>query len=128
MKLLRHLVPGFVQRPYRMVQKRLDHLEVAVRCLEMAIDALAVSPKYVPGQDIGFNGQMQRKKVFGEVITAIRFDAIAETGTWLGNTTGYMLSTAGVPVSSCEISPRFHALAKMRLAELNEAHLDLSDS
>jgi hypothetical protein len=128
MSILKHIVPRFVLRPYRDLQRRLDRAELSVRCLEMAVDALVVSPRYVPGDDIGFNGQLQRKRIFGDVTTAMPFDAIVETGTWLGNTTGYMSQTARRTIYSCELSPRFHALAKMRLAGLEQVQLELGDS
>ena len=115
MSILKHLLPDSIQRPYRILQKRLDKLELSVRGLEAAVDALVVSPKYVPGDEIGFNGQSRRKQIFQDLTKAIPFDAIVETGTWLGNSTGYMSQTAGLPVYSCELNPRFHALAKMRL-------------
>ena len=51
-----------------------------------------------------------------------------ETGTWVGNTTGYMATIARKPIYSCELIPRFHALSKMRLRELQELHLEQSDS
>jgi hypothetical protein len=122
------LLPGFLQRAYRTVQKRLDDLEIAVGHLEVAVDAILVNSKYVPGDDIGFNGQRHRKCIFAEITSILAFDAIVETGTWLGDTTAYMAQTARVPVHSCEVSPRFHALAKMRLVDVAGVHLELSDS
>lgn len=52
----------------------------------------------------------QGKRMFWELMAAIPFDAIVETGTWLGDTTGYMAQAARRPVYSCEVNPRFHAL------------------
>src|SRR5204863_9691435 len=97
MSFIKHLVPGFIAERYLTIKQRLHNLEVSVRCLEMAVDAMVVSPKYVPGDDIGFNGQRQRKRIFTDLIATIPFDAIVETGTWLGNTTAYMAQTAGRP-------------------------------
>src|SRR6266436_1598107 len=120
MSIAKHLVPGFIKDRYFHIKKRIESLETSVRCLENAIDAMIVSPKYVPGDDVGFNGQLNRKRIFGDIVSAIPIDAIVETGTWLGNTTGYMATTARKPIYSCELSPRFHALSKMRLRELQE--------
>jgi len=128
MRILKHLVPGFLQQPYRTVQKRLDDLELSMRSLETAVDAIVVNPKYVPGDDIGFNGQRHRKRIFGEILSRVAFDAIVETGTWLGDTTAYMALTARVPVHSCEVNPRFHALARRRLVDVAGVYLELSDS
>jgi hypothetical protein len=61
-------------------------------------------------------------------MAALAPDAIVETGTWLGNTTGYMAETSQAPVYSCDVDPRFHAIAKMRLAQVEGIHLHLSDS
>jgi hypothetical protein len=128
LSILKHLLPDCLQQPYRAVQKRLDDLELSVRGLETAVDAIVVNPKYVPGDDIGFNGQRHRKRIFGEIMSALAFDAMVETGTWLGDTTAYMAQTARVPVHSCEVSPRFHALAQKRLVDVAGVHLELSDS
>jgi len=116
MGIINRLVPTRIQRPYRNLQKRLDRLEVSVSILETAIDALVVKPRYVAGDNAGFNGQLRRKEIFKDIISAVKFDACAETGTWLGDTTAFMSETAKVPTHSCEVNPRFHALAKMRLA------------
>jgi hypothetical protein len=128
MSIAKHLVPGFIKERYFHIKKRIESLETSVRCLENAIDAIVVSPRYVPGDEIGFNGQLYRKRIFGEIISVIPTDVIVETGTWLGNTTGYMATTAHKPIYSCELSPRFHALSKMRLQELQDLHLEQCDS
>jgi hypothetical protein len=128
MSLLRKFLPGFIVNRYFAIQKRLNDLEVATRCLEMAVDALVVHPKYTAADDVGFNGQLHRKRIFTDLISAVPVQAIAETGTWLGNTTAYMAQTGKVPVYSCEVSPRFHALAKIRVADVKNIELQLLDS
>jgi hypothetical protein len=70
MSILKHFLPPFVLRPYRNLQQRLDRVELSVRCLEWALDAMIVSPKYTPADDIGFNGQAHRKRMFSEIISA----------------------------------------------------------
>lgn len=128
MSIAKHVLPGFIKARYLEIKKRLSDLETSVRCLENAIDAMVVSPTYVHADEIGFNGQLYRKRIFTDIISAIPIDAIVETGTWLGNTTGYMATTARKPIFSCELSPRFHALSKMRLQGLQELHLQQCDS
>ena len=128
MSILKQLVPGFVKERYADVKKRLDNLELAVRCLEAAVDGFIVTPRYVSGEEASFNGQVQRKRIFADLISAISFDTIVETGTWLGNTTGYMAEQSRRPVYSCEVNRRFHALAKLRLADLKGIHLEPGDS
>jgi hypothetical protein len=128
MSIVKHLLPGFVKDRYLELKRRLDKLELGVRCLEAAMDGFIVNPKYVPGEEASFNGQRHRKRIFAEVMAALPVDAIVETGTWLGDTTGYMAETARRPVYSCELNRRFHSLAKMRLAGLKEVHLESGDS
>jgi len=128
MKIVKHLAPNFIKRRYLGMQQRLDKLEGSVRNLEAVIDALVVQPSYLSGEDVGFNGQRCRKHIFGDIISAISPDAIVETGTWLGNTTGYMAQTAKRPVYSGELNPRFHAVAKKRLADIKNVRLILKDS
>jgi hypothetical protein len=128
MSLLKKIAPSFIRDRYSNVQARLQNLETAVRHLNTAVDAMLVSPRFVAGDEIGFNGQWHRKAIFKDIISSANFDAIIETGTWLGNTTGFMRLTSGKPVFSCELNPRFHALAKMRLANLDQIHLELKDS
>jgi hypothetical protein len=143
MNLLKKLVPGFIRERYLEIQSRLQKLETSVerldpdvlkdleasvRRLNMAIDVMLVSPEYVPAGDVGFNGQACRKKIFTDIVNAMSPDVIMETGTCLGNTTGYMRQTADRPVYSCELNARLHALARMRLAGMSDVHLELKDS
>jgi len=128
MSLLKKIIPDFLTARYFNIQQRLQKLETSVRHLDTAIDTMLVSPTYQAAPEIGFNGQQHRKQIFTETFKAIAFDAIIETGTWLGNTTGYMRETGGQPVYTCELNPRFFALAKMRLAGLKDIHLELNDS
>jgi hypothetical protein len=61
-----------------------------------------------------FNGQVYRKRIFNELLGAISFDAIVETGSYLGTTTEFFAAT-GLPVYTVEISPRYHSYATRRL-------------
>jgi hypothetical protein len=94
----------------------------------MALDALIISPQYQPGDDVGFNGQRCRKTIFSDILPACSVEVIVETGTWLGNTSGYMAQTSGCPVFSCELDLRFHTLARQRLAGVPNINLEVSDS
>ena len=122
------LVPGAVRRRLLDLKPRLDDLESAVRSLDAVIDALLLSPLYEPGEVVGFNGQLRRKELFADILTAVAIEAIVETGTWLGNTAAYMAETSGRTVYSCEVNPRYHAVARKRLANVSGVHLELSDS
>ena len=128
MSLIKRFLPRFVLKPYRDLAKRIERMELSVHRLEIALDALIVSPKYVPDNVVAFNGQSQRKRIFADIVSAVPFDAIVETGTCLGDTTRYMSQTTRHPVYSCELNQTFYTLAKMRLAGLTNIHLELTDS
>src|SRR3954453_3670386 len=103
MSIAKHLVPRPLAHRYLDIKRRLDRLELSVRGLETALDALLVNPKYVGREDVGFNGQLRRTELFKEIISIVQPEAVVETGTWIGNTTGYMAETARLPVYSCEV-------------------------
>lgn len=93
----------------------------------MAVNLLVRRTKYVPSDENGFNGQVVRKQIFRELMT-LRFDAIVETGTFMGSTTGYMSEISGLPVQSCEARRLFHLAAKSRLSRFHNIRLVQSDS
>ena len=123
-RFIRHLV---VDREGALAH-RLACLEASNRCLQIALDGMLVSPKYVAADDVGFNGQARRKQIFNEILAVAPLDAIVETGTCLGDTTGYMALTSELPVHTCDLNPRFHALAKLRLSDIDQVNLNLTDS
>ena len=96
--------------------------------LETAVDCLIETPEYIASDDYGFNGQRYRKKIFKDLLKELNFNLIIETGTWIGNTTGYMAENSNLQVYSCEINKRFHSLAKLRLKHLDNISLTLDDS
>jgi hypothetical protein len=65
-----------------------------------------------------FNGQVFRQRIFSEIISALPFDAIVETGTYHGTTTVYLAAT-GLPVLTVETNPRFHAYSALRFRREN---------
>jgi hypothetical protein len=112
----------------RRSSRKKQELKARLSNLETVVDCLLSSPRWSDSEEVGFNGQAHRKAIFGDIIKAIKFDAILETGTWIGNTTGYMRKTSGLPVYTCEINQRFHSLAKMRLQEIPDITFALGDS
>ena len=110
------------------VLRRYEALLLRVTNLETAWDCLVESPQYVDAPDVGFNGQQHRKLIFRELLNSFHFEAILETGTWIGNTTGYLARAANLPVYTCELNQRFHALAKMRLQGVPNVVFERSDS
>jgi hypothetical protein len=138
MSLVKRVAPAATKEYFGRIQQRLDKLEQqsaliaaqqqTIGMLYATIDAITSLPRYAPGDDVGFNGQSFRKKIFQEIVAAVPFVAIVETGTWYGGTTGYMASTARLPVFSCELNPRFHAIARQVLVDFPGITLRLSDS
>jgi hypothetical protein len=115
---------SWVQRRW---QRHRD-LEIRVNALETAVGHLCAGRGYADSPDVGLNGQRARKKIFSDIGSTFRFDAVIETGTWMGDTTGYLATTMRAPVHSCELHVVPHAVAKMRLANLPDVHLARSDS
>jgi hypothetical protein len=106
---------------FRDVINRLNDLEVAVR-------VLTESPAYEPGDTIGLNGSMSRKRLFEELVQTFDFSFVIETGTYLGDSTGYFADASKLPVCSSEIKPMLHSLAKVRLKGRSGIRLVRSDS
>jgi hypothetical protein len=99
-----------------------------VSALEMAFSLMLDSPRFVPGETAGFNAQRHRKKVFVDLLGAFNFAEIVETGTFVGDTTGYLATTAPARVFTCETSPTFLSLARSRLNGLPHIRFTLGDS
>lgn len=112
-------------RKFQKLRSRVSDLEVAVDCL---IGCLTNNPKWVESEEIGFNGQKHRKLIFQDLLEAFNFDAIIETGTWIGDTTEYMAHSSNLPVYSCELNKLSNSLAKIRLQDIPNITLALSDS
>ena len=96
--------------------------------LETSIRILANSPSYSHVDGAGFNGQSGRKKIFLDLLKKYNFSCLVETGTYLGDTAGYMSETSGLPVYSCELNKNLYSLAKMRLREFSSISLYNLDS
>lgn len=99
-----------------------------VNDLETGIRVLVDSPSYVHDQKAGFNGVGGRKRIFRELLDKYDFHHIVETGTYLGDTSGYMAATSGKPVFTCELNPSLYRLAKMRLKDIPSVRLHNMDS
>jgi len=75
-----------------------------------------------------FNRQPGRQKLFLDLVRAIRFDEIVETGTFRGDTTAFMASRSGLSVFSSEASPRHFGYSQARFAFDRRVHVVHSDS
>ncbi len=121
-------MPSEVKDYLNETRSRLERLEFKVNSLETTLDLLIDNPKYVSSDEIGFNGQAIRKKIFNDLLSTFNFDFLAETGTWTGNTTGYMAEVSRLPVLTTELDHRYHSVAKTRLADFDNIRLEELDS
>ena len=99
---------------------------VRLRAIESAFSVLATDSKY-ENDESSFNQQVIRRGTTTRILSAMKPSVIVETGTFLGNTTGY-LAKFGVPVVSSEISAPLFFAAKQRLSDLSNISLRLCDS
>jgi protein-L-isoaspartate O-methyltransferase len=126
--IIKCLLPKFIRQRWEYINKQVDQLNYRVINLERSLDTIILSPKYIPSESAGFNGQLGRKAIFQESFKAGSIEAIVETGTYMGNTAGYMAETTGLLVHTCELNNRFHEIAKKRLAEVSNVRFYLIDS
>ena len=75
-----------------------------------------------------FNGQERRRELVAELLRAIEFRAIVETGTFTGATTSHLRAVSRLPVYSVESESRFHHHARFRLRRDPGVHLTLGDT
>lgn len=110
------------------LHQTVGQLQASVRHLETAVDILIGDRQCIEEGRTGFNGQQHRKRIFEDLIRAVGFEAIIETGTGFGHTTSFMAEAAGLPVHTCETNRRFSALAAMRLQNMPGVTVEHSDS
>lgn len=103
-------------------------LKRRVGALENVIENLLAEEEYVPDPMRALNGQLGRQQIFETIIGDSRIEAIVETGTYLGDTAGWMHEVSRLPVYTSEINRHFHLLAKRRLAAYKDIHLVHGDS
>jgi hypothetical protein len=120
-KFNKFLFPLYAYRQYKELWDRLFNMEDA---LNWVIN----SPGYEASDDTGFNGQHFRKQIFEELVNTCHFDAILETGTYTGNTTGYLAKTSNLPVYTSELNKWYYDIAQMRLKEFTNIHYSFGDS
>jgi hypothetical protein len=75
-----------------------------------------------------FNGQSGRQKLFLDLMRAIRFDEIVETGTFRGDTAAFMALRSGLPVFTSESSPRHYGYSRTRFVLDPKVRVAFSDS
>ena len=99
-----------------------------IAALETAFALMLESPRYVASEAAGFNGQRHRRRIFTELLQACGFTRLIETGTYIGDTTGYLATTTGLPVHTCDANRTFQSLARSRLQGIPGIHFHLGDS
>ncbi|MBD3375320.1 hypothetical protein GF406_09815 [candidate division KSB1 bacterium] len=96
-------------------EKIIHELQNRLRTQEQITEYLIESPIFNQAQNVGFNGQIQRKQIFKGLMNTFPIQSIVETGTWVGNTAGYMVIETGIPVNTVEVNPHIYRLARKRL-------------
>ena len=117
-----------LRQKWRDLHLRVDSLEKRQRETERILDVLVTDEVFQPSDTEGMNGQMGRKAIVSELFQRIPFSAAIETGTYMGQTTGYLASSFKITVHSAEIMPRYHHVARRMLRNLPNVHLHCRDA
>jgi hypothetical protein len=96
--------------------------------IESAFDYVLRYPEYIDENNLAFNGQHHRQLIFCEIEKAFELGAVYETGTYMGNTTGYIRKRVKCSVHTCEASHMFQAVAMSRLRKFDGIDFFLGDS
>ncbi|GHB92618.1 hypothetical protein [Cerasicoccus arenae] len=110
------------------LQRSNEELTARVGQLSHCINAITGNPEYVSGLDTGFNGQVIRKQVLESLHEMISFQTVLETGTFTGNTSGYLAEVTGAPIYTAEVNLNFHNVSKSRLRKFPNIHFFNTDS
>lgn len=113
---------------WRDLNVRVQKLERQLAETQSIVDILLSDAKFDPAGQQGLNMQERRREIVADLFARCRFDAVLETGTYLGASTGYMASQYGVPVYTSEVLPRNYHVARRMLRDLPDVHLHLLDS
>lgn len=125
------LTPSVVKRHLRKIremERRVSELQIRMHALETAVGRGIGRPTYIESTEVGFNGQVGRKEIFKELVSSFHFQGIVETGTFIGDTTGYMAEISKLPVYTTELKPHFNLIAKKRLADFENIEFETLDS
>lgn len=108
---------------YHNILRRIHDLEIVRNTLLLDVRWSDDPCKYL-------NGQLRRQEIILELKSSFDFTEVIETGTFLGDTTGYFarLFPSPVNVKTCELDKRFLTLAKLRLSEFSNITFYQGDS
>lgn len=112
------LPPRFRPLSLKSYQQELARVNRSLFIMEKAQIALARGPLEGANAESAFNAQSFRRKMFDTIVEAQSFDFIAETGTFLGDTTAYLHAKGNVSVHTSEIHPVLAASAAFRLSRM----------
>jgi hypothetical protein len=75
-----------------------------------------------------FNNQAARQRIFLDLIAAVPFKTIVETGTFSGTTTAFLQESSGLPVFTVEVQPRKYGYALARFLRNKMVRVSHGDS
>jgi hypothetical protein len=126
--IIKNLIPEPWKKPWRDLHLRIQELERRLEVSDRIVDILISEEAFSVEMENGMNGQSGRKEMIQDLFRLIPFVSAVETGTYMGQTTGYLASSFGIPVYSCELIKRYHCAAKKILRELTDIHLSCDDA
>jgi len=100
-------------------ERRLVLLETLVEFL--IHDGVRAEPR-------GFNGQQGRQALFRELARVCDFRVLVETGTYIGDTAGWLAREFKLPVWTSEVEPNFVTVAQKRFRHLPNLQISESDA
>ncbi|WP_406475380.1 hypothetical protein [Streptomyces sp. NBC_01615] len=74
------------------------------------------------------NGQARRQQLVRDLMRAVAFDEVVETGTYRGVTSTFLSNVSGLPVHTAEMSARFFRYSRVRCADDPAITVHHSDS
>ncbi|AWJ85518.1 hypothetical protein TSH58p_18295 (plasmid) [Azospirillum sp. TSH58] len=104
-------------------------LEQAATAAFRAVAALeSLDDSLLEVWDGPFNGQSVRQELFRSLVSRLGVTSIVETGTFRGSSAAFMASQSGLPLFTCEASPRYFHYSSRRLAGFPNVTLRNQDS
>jgi hypothetical protein len=122
---VRHFAFQAAERTYRFAVKKL--LPAKAHTFVRAYADLKVNTFKLHGWGGAFTGQIKRQELFSAIMSAFPFQAIVETGTYLGYTTEFF-AQFGVPVFTAECQLYEYYFSSLRLRRQKNVHTYYGDS
>lgn len=121
----RNVVPVLQKLRYRAYEKVVGSLppDLAGTC-----DWRLVPSFRDPWGGGAFNGQRKRTEIFEDLVRAVPFQVVVETGSYRGTTTAFLRQRTRLPVYTVEAQSRFFHYCKHRFSGDAGVHPHLGDS